>query len=108
MAEHSEQSSDSQVDVAHYDDKPSYDDINTPVVVMIGAISAIVTFLVIAFVQGLYNHWYSIVVEEQQTSQIDSVRAALIEEQKAQLLPNEQGRISIDEAMKNTLDEYRN
>ena len=37
--------------------KPRYDDVNVPVVFLIGIISAIVTFLTIMFVQGLYYHW---------------------------------------------------
>ena len=36
---------------------PSYDDVNTPVIVLVGAISALVTLLTIMFVQGLCYHW---------------------------------------------------
>ena len=35
---------------------PSYDDINTPVIVLVGAISAIVTLLTIMFVPVSYTH----------------------------------------------------
>lgn len=37
--------------------KPSYDDLNIPVIVLIGAISAVVTYVMICFLQGLFYFW---------------------------------------------------
>ena len=92
----------------HHDDKPSYDDINTPVVLMVGFVSIVVTILTIALVQGIYNHWRSIVEKEVIYSKVDARREAMVDEQTRQLNANDKGRIAIEEAMQKTLDEYRN
>jgi low affinity Fe/Cu permease len=92
----------------HHGEKPSYDDINTPVVLMIGVISAVMTLLTIALVQGIYNHWYAAVVQERQYNVVDKRRAEIVDEQLSELTANNQGRISIDEAMEKTLEQYRN
>ena len=90
----------------HHDDKPSYDDVNTPVVLMIGFASIMFTILTIALVQGIYNHWKTAVVDEVRNSQVDGRRQAMIDAQVEQLNANDKGRISIDEAMEKTLKDY--
>ena len=37
--------------------KPSYDDLNVPVIVLIGAISAVITYTLICLIQGLFFYW---------------------------------------------------
>ncbi len=37
--------------------KPRYDDVDIPVIVLLGIFSAIMTFVIICFVQGLYYQW---------------------------------------------------
>lgn len=83
--------------------RPRYDDVNVPVVVLIGGISAVVTFLTIAFVQGLFYHWQA--TFEDNSPNLSVIEA--IDAQKEQLAANkETGRLSIDETMKMIADEF--
>jgi len=81
-------------------DLPSYDDINTPVVVMVGVISAILTLLAMMFVQGLYYHW-----EDRFTSTpvVNSVASDPKESQKQALTS---GAVTLDEAIKKIVVNY--
>ncbi len=77
--------------------RPHYDDVNVPVVVLIGIISAVLTFLTIAFVQGLWSYWNAAFVDNSPNPAIMEI----IDSQKALLTANpETGRLSIDETMK--------
>lgn len=44
-------------------DKPHYDDVNVPSVVVLGVVSGLVTFISIVFVQGLYYQWEASQIE---------------------------------------------
>jgi hypothetical protein len=83
---------------------PSYEDINTPVVVMVGVISALLTLLSMMFFQGLYYHW-----EDRFVNSPDAPRShlnATIENQKS-LLKGGDGRKSIEEAMQAVITKYQ-
>lgn len=86
-------------------DKPSYEDINVPVIVLVGVISAIVTFLTIAFVQGMCYHWQNYKLNSRSSEVANMPADVEISEQKA-LLDGGDSTISIDEAMKKVIAEY--
>lgn len=85
--------------------KPSYDDVNTPVIILVGLISAVATLLTIFFVQGLCYHWQKNFENRRaeefkmvsQTEQIDSQKS---------MLNGGDGLVSIEDAMKKVVDQY--
>ncbi len=88
-------------------EKPSYDDINTPAIIIVGFISALFTFLIIAFVQGLYYQWNNSYVRERSTEYVNKPVKKLIDDQKRTLDGDEAaGTISIEKAMEKVLDKY--
>ncbi len=105
MTEHENDQNENTDD--HHSAKPSYDDVNIPVVVMTGFITVVLTVLTIAFVHGIYNHWKSSLVEELQYSAVDTRRQAIIDEQNNKL-SGVDGKPSIEEAMKTVAKKYSN
>lgn len=89
----------------HGHEAPSYDDINTPVIVLVGVIASLVTLITIMFVQGLYYHWSNSVLDQRASD--DSVTSAVekIAEQKA-ILSGGDGILSIDNAMEKVIAQY--
>ena len=82
---------------------PSYDDVNTPVVVLVGAISALVTLLTIMFVQGLCYHWQNAYLKRI-SADVESMPAVeQIDRQKEELVMAE---VPIGEAMKKVVASY--
>lgn len=91
---------------AHSDEAPpSYDDINTPVIVLVGAISAIVTLITIMFVQGLSYHWQNSHILGDKTARENMPAVIEIEKQK-QLLVGSEGLVPIEDAMKKVAAKY--
>ena len=86
-------------------DKPSYDDINTPVIVLVGVISALVTYITIALVQGMCYHWQNSKIQSRSTEVVEMPAVLYINEQKKALAGGD-GVVSIDDAMKKVIDEY--
>lgn len=87
--------------------RPSYDDINSSAIIVTGLISALFTFLTIAFVQGLYYQWNGTYVRERSTEYANDPIEKVIEDQKNELAGNEElGTISIEKAMEKVLAEY--
>ena len=84
---------------------PSYDDINTPVIVVVGLISALVTLLIIMFVQGMCYHWQNNYLTQRSTSAINMPANKQIAEQKAELEGGE-GVVPIENAMQNIISKY--
>jgi hypothetical protein len=82
---------------------PSYDDINTPVIVLVGAISALVTLLTIMFVQGLCYHWQNSQIERREKEVENMPAVVQVQEQKEQLVS---AKVSIDDAMKKVVSTY--
>ena len=95
--------SDTSTDHGH--EAPSYDDINTPVILVVGAISAIVTLIIIMFVQGLCYHWQNSMTQRRSVPADKMPNVIEINSQKAQLEGGE-NTISIDEAMKKVVAKY--
>ena len=84
---------------------PSYDDINTPVVIIVGLISALVTLLIIMLVQGMCYHWQNNYLIERSTSAVNMPANKKIAEQKA-VLEGGDGVVPIEEAMQNVISRY--
>jgi hypothetical protein len=83
---------------------PSYEDINTPVVVMVGVISALLTLLSMMFFQGLYYHWEDGVLNSPDANRSHVNKT--VESQKS-LLRGGDGRKSIEEAMESIVTKYQ-
>ncbi|MEM7453046.1 MAG: hypothetical protein AAF456_01710 [Planctomycetota bacterium] len=83
--------------------KPRYDDINTPVVVLVGVLSTIVTIAIIAAVQGLCYQWESSELNEK--SVVNWPAAQQVAEQKA-MLDGGEDTISIEDAMEKVVAAY--
>jgi hypothetical protein len=91
----------------HGHEKPSYDDINTTAIIIVGLISALFTFLIIAFVQGLYYQWNNSYVRERSTDYVNKPVLTVINNQKGMLEGDEEaGTISIEKAMEKVLAKY--
>ncbi len=65
--------------------RPSYDDINVPVVFLIAIISAVLTLLVIWLVEGMYYRWHSDLVLERKDNVVNTRQSDQIEAQKNQV-----------------------
>ena len=87
------------------DNRPSYDDVNTPVIILIGAISAIVTLLSVMFVQGLCYHLQNS-YESQRASQVDHLPSRLVVEAQKKVLDGGEGVTAISEAMTKVVSSY--
>jgi len=82
---------------------PSYDDVNTPVIVLVGAISALVTLLTIMFVQGLCYHWQNSYLR-MRSAQVENMPAVVqIDTQKSEL---ETAKVPIAVAMEKVVASY--
>jgi uncharacterized membrane protein len=93
--------------------RPQYDDINTGTIILVGLISAIVTFLIIGFVQGLAYRWQAH-FEQQRIEAVNQRVKAEVEAQRSILanVPTKDGqsipgRISIEEAKKQVLEKFK-
>jgi len=93
--------------------RPQYDDINTGTIVLVGLISAIVTFLIIGFVQGLAYRWQAH-FEQQRIEAVNQKVRAEVEAQRSILatVTNKDGetipgRITIEEAKKQVLEKFK-
>ena len=85
--------------------RPSYDDINTPVVVMWGFISAVLTLVTILTVSGVYNVWSASFVRAREGQFVNQpAREQVVAQRK--VLEGEDGSIAIGDAMKKVIDQY--
>jgi hypothetical protein len=93
--------------------RPQYDDINTGTIVLVGLISAILTFLIIGFVQGLAYRWQSHfeqqrieAVNQKVKAEVEAQRGILanVTDKDGQSIP---GRITIEEAKKQVLEKFK-
>lgn len=83
---------------------PSYDDVNTPVIMLVGAISAIVTLLIIYFVQGLAYHWQNSYLSPMDTQPTSVTAVETINDQKLAL---EKASTPIETAMAEVVAESK-
>ena len=94
-------------DAHHSHEKPRYDDINTPIVVMVGFISAVLSLVTIFFVQGLYYQWENRLVRDRSTNVVNVSVKETVDKQRAVLDGNaESGVIPISEAMDKVVEEF--
>ena len=86
---------------------PSYDDINTPVILMVGFISVIVTICTIFFVQGLYYQWANSYLRERSYEYVNEPVREIVEGQKALLEgDSEKGILPVEETMKKVISDF--
>ncbi len=86
---------------------PSYDDINTPVILMVGVISAIVTICIIFFVQGLSYQWKNSFIRNRSFETVNKSVQKVVEQQRAHLNGDPQRGIKpIDEAMTEVISRF--
>ena len=104
---------DTQGQADEHHEKPHYDDVNVPSVVTLGVISAVVTYIIIVFVQGLYYQWEASQIAEKEYG-IPVVAAKAIALQKESLtgyLESKEGAykksIPIEQAMLVVVDELQ-
>lgn len=89
--------------------RPVYDDVNVPVLIMIGIVSAIVTFLIVAGVQGLAYRMESRFEQFNNRNYTAGAKAIrdIIESQRSLLQGGESGaKIPIGTAMEQTVARY--
>ena len=89
----------------HAHEAPSYDDVNTPVIVLVGVISAIITLLTIMFVQGLCYHWQNSYIKLRTTDAVSMPANQQIQNQQA-ILKGGDGIVPITEAMQKVVAKY--
>jgi hypothetical protein len=88
---------------SHARELPSYEDLNTPLILLVGMISAIVTLLTILFVQGLYYHWKNSALQKR-SDQLGVMPAVVqINDQKNALKSCD---VPIEDAMKKVVATY--
>lgn len=84
--------------------KPGYDDVNTPVIVLTGVLSAIITLLIIMLVQGMCYQWQNSYLKERDGI-VNTPARELIEAQK-KVLDGGEGIMPISEAMEKVVSTY--
>ncbi len=85
---------------------PRYDDVNVPVVVMWGFISALVTLITILFVSGVYNVWSQSVIDAKEGKFVNQPAREQVEAQRA-ILSGGEGVKPIAEAKQLVLEKYK-
>ena len=85
---------------------PSYDDINTPVIVMVGVISTIITLCTIFFVQGLSYQWQNSYIRDRSTDFVNQPVRLIVEGQKALLDGKQDGIKSIRETEAEVIKQF--
>ena len=85
---------------------PRYDDINVPVVVMWGFISAIITLITILFVSGVYNVWSQSWIDTREGQYVNQPAREQVDAQKA-VLNGGEGIVPIAEAKAMVLEKFK-
>ena len=89
--------------------RPSYDDVNVPVVFLVGVISMILTFVTIWFVEGIYYKWRNALVQERSYDIVNTIQTETIAGQKAILDGDEdRGITSFDSVIDSVVGKYKN
>ena len=92
----------------HGNVRPRYDDINTPVVVLVGVISTVLTVLIIAFVQGLCLQWQNNLVDLNSRSVANQGVEDVLDAQKKKLLGEPTSKIlGVAEVVPDVLEKYK-
>lgn len=85
---------------------PRYDDINVPVVVMWGFISAVITLITILFVSGVYNVWSQSWIDAREGQYVNQPAREQVEAQKS-ILSGGEGVMPIAEAKQKVLEKFK-
>jgi sensor histidine kinase regulating citrate/malate metabolism len=86
------------------DAQPHYQDINTPVVILMTVIAAIVTYAAIAAVQGFYFQWKNAQLERVNAATVTTASAYMAAEKEMMAAGSEERKIQpIAEAMAETV-----
>jgi hypothetical protein len=89
------------------DARPHYEDINTPVIFLLTAISAIVTYALIAAVQGLYFQWKNAELERVNARSVSAATTFLAQEKSLLETGSEERRIKpIRESMEKVVQQW--
>jgi len=86
-------------------ERPSYDDINTPVVIMWGFISAVLTLVTILTMSGVYNVWSASAIKAREGQFVNQPAREQVVTQM-NILNGEDGSVPIADAMKKVVDQY--
>lgn len=89
--------------------RPSYDDVNMPVVIMVGIISMVLTFVTIWFVEGVYYQWSNNLITERQYK-ANSIQTQTINDQKQALMEGDEskGIVGFDSVKGDVIARYQN
>lgn len=91
----------------HAHEKPRYDDINVPVVVMVGFISAVLTLVTIFFVQGLCYQWQNSYIRDRSTDYVNRPVKEIVEGQRAMLNGDAAaGIVPVKESMNKVIEQF--
>lgn len=89
--------------------RPSYDDVNVPVVVLVGVISMILTFVTIWFVEGVFYQWKNGLVLERSYDVDNTIQTETIAGQTAKLDGVEEENItSLESVIDDVVKQYQN
>ena len=86
-------------------ERPSYDDINTPVVIMWGFISAVLTLVTILTMSGVYNVWSASAINKREGQFVNQPAREQVVTQM-NILKGQDGSVPIEDAMKKVVDQY--
>jgi len=101
--------SESNADAHGARQRPSYDDVNVPVVFLVGVISMILTFVTIWFVEGIYYKWSNSLVQERTYDISNTIQAETVAAQKAVLDGDEEkGITSFESVIGGVVAQYQN
>ena len=86
-------------------ERPSYDDINTPVVIMWGFISAVLTLVTILTMSGVYNVWSASAIKKREGQFVNQPAREQVVTQM-NILKGQDGSVPIGDAMKKVVEQY--
>ena len=90
---------------------PSYDDVNVPVVFMVGAISMVLTFVTIWFVEGVFYQWKDGLdsVRDRPTTAVNTMANEAVNQQKVVLAGDaEKGIVAVDSVFDEVANTFQN
>lgn len=91
-------------------ERPSYDDVNVPVVILVGVISMVLTFVTIWFVEGIFYQWQNNLVRTVNYDKTNLRQVEVLDAQKA-IISNgdaEKNIKSVESVVESVLEKYKN
>lgn len=94
---------------SHERPRPSYDDVNVPVVFLVGIISMVLTFVTIWFVEGIYYKWSNDLIQSRTYGIENTIQSEMIANQKKVLDGDEdKGITSVASVLDEVVTLYHN